>query len=104
MPALRPFLDKFPTVGERAYIDEACTIIGDVEIGADASVWPGTVIRGDVNHVRIGARTNVQDGTVIHVSHDGPHARLGGFATVGVAAVTAIKAPRLRRLDLRELH
>ena len=82
MPSLRPFLDKMPTVGERAYIDPACTIIGDVHIGEDASVWPGTVIRGDVNHVRIGARTNVQDGVVIHVSHDGPHAKLGGFATV----------------------
>lgn len=87
MPALRPFLDKFPTVGERAYIDEACTIIGDVEIGADASVWPGTVIRGDVNHVRIGARTNVQDGTVIHVSHESPYNK-GGYPTLIGEGVT----------------
>ena len=87
MTALRPFLDKTPTVGERAYIDPACTIIGDVVIGADASVWPGTVIRGDVNHVRIGARTNVQDGTVIHVSHDSPYNK-GGYPTIIGEGVT----------------
>lgn len=57
-------------------------MIGDVVLDDDVSIWPATVIRGDVNHVRIGARTSVQDGTVIHVSHDGPHAKLGGFATV----------------------
>ena len=79
--AIRPYLDRFPQLGARAYVDDAATVIGDVALGDDASVWPGTVIRGDVNFVRIGARTNVQDGTVIHVSHDGPHAKLGGFAT-----------------------
>ena len=52
-------------------------------LGDDVSVWPATVIRGDVNFIRIGARTNLQDGTVVHVSHDGPHAKLGGFATIG---------------------
>jgi carbonic anhydrase/acetyltransferase-like protein (isoleucine patch superfamily) len=57
-------------------------VIGDVVLGDDASLWPQVVVRGDVNVVRIGARTNIQDGTVVHVSHDGPHARLGGFATV----------------------
>jgi carbonic anhydrase/acetyltransferase-like protein (isoleucine patch superfamily) len=79
--ALRPYLDHFPTLGARAYVDEAATVIGDVVLGEDASIWPTTVVRGDVNVVRIGDRTNVQDGAVIHVSHDGPHARLGGFAT-----------------------
>ena len=67
---------------ERVYVDPAATCIGDVVLGDDVSLWPGTVVRGDVNFIRIGARTNIQDGTVIHVSHDGPHARLGGFATV----------------------
>ncbi|GGZ67763.1 gamma carbonic anhydrase family protein [Lysobacter xinjiangensis] len=79
--AIRPYLEHFPVLGARAYVDEAATVIGDVVLGDDTSVWPGTVIRGDVNFIRIGARTNVQDGTVIHVSHDGPHAKLGGFAT-----------------------
>src|SRR5687767_11793553 len=79
---LRPFRGIVPTLGLRAYVDPAACVIGDVHLGDDASVWPGTVIRGDVNFIRIGARTNLQDGTIVHVSHDGPHAKLGGFATV----------------------
>ena len=82
MSNVRPYLDQHPQLGQRVYIDEAARVIGDVVLGDDVSVWPFTVIRGDVNYVRIGDRTNVQDGTVIHVSHDGPHAKLGGFATV----------------------
>lgn len=82
MNNIRPYLDQLPQLGQRVYIDEAARVIGDVVLGDDVSVWPFTVIRGDVNYVRIGDRTNVQDGTVIHVSHDGPHAKLGGFATV----------------------
>ena len=78
---IRPYNGILPTLGERAYIDPAASVIGDVVLGDDVSVWPFTVIRGDVNFIRIGDRTNIQDGTVIHVSHDGPHAKLGGFAT-----------------------
>src|SRR5438874_2149838 len=54
---------------------------GRVQQSRWRSAWPSTVIRGDVNFIRIGDRTNLQDGTVVHVSHDGPHAKLGGFAT-----------------------
>ena len=79
---IRPYNGILPTLGERAYIDPAATVIGDVVLGDDVSIWPGTIVRGDVNFIRVGARTNIQDGTVVHVSHDGPHARLGGFATV----------------------
>ena len=79
---LRPYLDQFPRLGERVYVDPAASVIGYVELADDVSVWPGCVVRGDVNFIRVGARTNIQDGTVIHVSHDGPHAKLGGFATV----------------------
>lgn len=82
MNTVRDYLDKTPQLGQRVYIDEAARVIGDVVLGDDVSVWPFTVIRGDVNFVRIGDRTNVQDGTVVHVSHDGPHTKLGGFATV----------------------
>ena len=78
---IRPFLEHLPALGERAYIDPAAVVIGNVVLGDDVSIWPATVIRGDVNFIRIGARTNIQDGTVVHVSHDGPHAKLGGFAT-----------------------
>lgn len=80
-PRIRPYLNQSPTLGQRVYVDPAAVVIGDVVLGDDVSVWPFTVIRGDVNFIRIGDRTNLQDGTVIHVSHDGPHAKLGGFAT-----------------------
>ncbi|MGH8033106.1 MAG: gamma carbonic anhydrase family protein [Luteimonas sp.] len=82
MNLTRPYRDTFPELGARVYIDPAATVIGDVVLGDDVSVWPQTVIRGDVNFIRIGARANVQDGSVVHVSHDGPHAKLGGFATL----------------------
>jgi len=84
---LRPFLDKTPQLGARVYVDPACTIIGDVVLDEDVSVWPGTVIRGDVNHVRIGARSNIQDGTIIHVSHHSPFNK-GGYPTLIGADVT----------------
>ncbi len=80
--AIRPFRDTFPVLGQRCYVDEAAQLIGDVVLGDDASLWPGVVVRGDVNHIRIGARTNVQDGTVIHVTHEGPYTRPGGFPTL----------------------
>ena len=87
MSPIRSFLDKHPVLGERVYIDPACTIIGDVVLGDDVSVWPGTVIRGDVNHVRIGARSNIQDGTIIHVSHHSPFNK-GGYPTIIGEGVT----------------
>ena len=82
MRNIRAFQGVSPVLGEGTYVDEAATVIGDVVLGDDVSIWPGTVIRGDVNYIRIGARTNVQDGTIIHVTHDGPYGKPGGFATV----------------------
>jgi carbonic anhydrase/acetyltransferase-like protein (isoleucine patch superfamily) len=91
---IRPFQTIHPTLGARAYVDPAATVIGDVHLGDDASLWPGTVVRGDVNHIRIGARTNLQDGCVVHVTHEGPFTRPGGFpcligddVTVGHGAI-----------------
>lgn len=78
---IRPYREHLPTLGQRVYLDPMSAVIGDVVLGDDVSVWPFTLIRGDVNFVRIGDRSNIQDGTVIHVSHDGPHLRRGGFAT-----------------------
>lgn len=78
---LRPYLDTTPRLGQRVYIDPAAHIIGDVELGDDASVWPLCILRGDVHHIRIGARTNIQDGTIVHVTHDGPYTP-GGFPTI----------------------
>lgn len=78
--AIRPYKGILPTIGPRVYIDEAATIIGDVVIGEDSSIWPMCSVRGDVNIIRIGACTNIQDGTVIHVTHE--HETLGGGRTV----------------------
>lgn len=78
---IRTFQGHEPLLGERVYVDPAATVIGRVELGDDVSIWPGCVVRGDVNYIRIGDRTNVQDGTVIHVSHDGPYTQPGGFPT-----------------------
>ncbi|MBO9880679.1 gamma carbonic anhydrase family protein [Xanthomonas sp. D-109] len=87
MSPIRPYLDKTPQLGARVYVDPACTLIGDVVLEDDVSVWPGTVIRGDVNDVRIGARSNIQDGTIIHVSHHSPF-NAAGYPTLIGADVT----------------
>jgi gamma-carbonic anhydrase len=65
---IKKFRDAEPKIDETAFIAENAVVIGDVEIGAESSIWYNCVLRGDVNHIRIGARTNIQDGTVIHVS------------------------------------
>ncbi len=87
MNTLRRFGDAMPRLGRRVYIDPAATVIGDVELGDDVSVWPGAVIRGDVQRIRIGARSSVQDGAIVHVTHDGPYTP-GGRACVVGADVT----------------
>ena len=81
--SVRPYLDKFPVLGERVYVDPAATVIGEVELSDDVSVWPGTVIRGDVNFIRIGARSNVQDGAIVHVSHHSPYNKAGYPTLIG---------------------
>jgi carbonic anhydrase/acetyltransferase-like protein (isoleucine patch superfamily) len=65
---IKPFNKTQPRIHETAFVAENAIIIGDVEIGEDSSVWYGSIIRGDVNFIRIGARTNIQDACVIHVS------------------------------------
>lgn len=65
------FEGKQPSIHPSAYVAPEATVIGDVEIGEDANVWPGAVIRGDVGAIRIGARTNIQDGAVLHVDTGG---------------------------------
>jgi len=70
--AIRTFQQHTPKLGERAFIDRSAVVIGAVEIGADSSVWPLTVIRGDMHRIRIGQRTSVQDGSVLHITHAGP--------------------------------
>lgn len=78
-----PYKGIYPKIDPSVFITEGCYIIGDVEIGKDSSVWFGSVIRGDVFHIRIGERTNVQDGTIIHVTHEQNPTIIGNNVTIG---------------------
>ena len=80
---IRPFQNTLPKIHETAFIADSAEVIGDVEIGQDSSVWFGSVIRGDVNRIRIGARTNIQDLSVIHVSSETHSTTLEDEITVG---------------------
>lgn len=86
---VRPYKKNFPVIGDAVYIDESALVIGDVTIGDESSIWPMTVVRGDVNRIVIGNRTNVQDGSVLHVTHphkihpDGFSLHVGNNVTVG---------------------
>ncbi len=80
---LREFEGFYPTLGSGTYIDAAACVIGKVTVGDDSSIWPMAVIRADVNTIAIGARTSVQDGAVLHVTHDGPYVPGGYSLTVG---------------------
>lgn len=84
---LRPFGDHQPQLGQRVWVDPQATVIGQVQLGDDVSVWPQAVLRGDVNTIHIGAQTNIQDGAVCHVTHDGPYTP-GGFPLVVGEQVT----------------
>jgi len=83
MTALRPYQGVMPALGARVYVDPAAAVIGRVTLGDDVSVWPMAVIRGDVNTIRLGDRSNVQDGCVLHVTHDGPYSPGGLPLVVG---------------------
>jgi len=69
---IRPYQGISPLLADRVFVDPSAVVIGDVQLGEDCSVWPLTVIRGDMHRIRIGARTSVQDGSVLHITHAGP--------------------------------
>lgn len=91
--AIRTYKDKQPKIGKNVFIDEAAVVIGNVTIGDDVSIWPTTVVRGDVEAIEIGAGSNVQDGAVLHVSHAGDYSpsghplKIGAGVTIGHRAV-----------------
>lgn len=93
MDYLRPFEHSVPQIDDTAWIDPAALVIGDVHIGPQSTVWPMAVVRGDVHFIRIGAKTNIQDGAILHVSHDsqylpgGSPLIMGDRITVGHRAV-----------------
>ncbi|WP_020409186.1 gamma carbonic anhydrase family protein [Hahella ganghwensis] len=91
--SVRPFQGHHPKSGQRVMIDPTAVVIGDVELGDDVSVWPMTVIRGDMHRIRIGSRTSVQDGSVLHITHAGPYnpegypLHIGDDVTIGHKAL-----------------
>ena len=88
MASIRPYRGVTPQAAASAYIDESARIVGDVVIGEECSVWLNAVVRGDVNYVRIGARTNLQDGVLVHVNRDPSHPTVvGEDVTVGHGAI-----------------
>lgn len=90
--SLRPYLDVLPQLGERVYVDPAASVIGQVTLADDVSIWPGAVVRGDVNVIHIGARSNIQDGAVCHVTHDGPYSPGGAALTIGADVTVGHRA------------
>jgi carbonic anhydrase/acetyltransferase-like protein (isoleucine patch superfamily) len=84
---LRPYRGRMPAVHPTAFVDESAQVIGDVEIGEDSSVWMQAVVRGDVHEIRIGRRSNVQDGTVVHVMQGTHPTHIGDDVAIGHAAV-----------------
>lgn len=80
---IRPFEKFTPQIAAGAYVDDSALVIGDVEIGEDSSVWPMCVIRGDIHHIRIGSGTNIQDGSILHVTHDSEHKPGGSPLVIG---------------------
>jgi gamma-carbonic anhydrase len=87
MPIIAPYAGRAPRLHGSVFVAENAVVVGDVEIGEGSSIWFGTVVRGDVNHVRIGARTNLQDLTVVHVTSGTHPTLIGDDVTVGHRAV-----------------
>ena len=80
---LKPYKGIMPTLGDSVFVEESAQVVGDVHIGSDSSVWHGAVVRGDVNFIRIGERTSIQDNSVVHVTHDTHPTHIGDDVTVG---------------------
>ena len=84
---IQRFKDKIPQIHPTAWVHPMATVIGDVVLGAHVSVWPGAVLRGDCGPIRIGAFTNIQDGTVVHTTQDLSETHVGERVTVGHNAI-----------------
>jgi len=85
---IRKFKEFIPSLGNQVFVDEQATVIGDVSLADDVSIWPQSVVRGDINPISIGSRTNIQDGSVVHVTHKseyspGHECKIGADVTVG---------------------
>jgi len=89
MSSIRSYKSISPQIGQSVYIDTSSVLVGDIKIGDDSSIWPLVAVRGDVNHIHIGDRTNIQDGSVLHVTHknaenpEGYPLLIGNDVTIG---------------------
>ena len=83
MSNIRRFESHTPAIAQDAWIDETAVVIGDVSIASQTSIWPMCVLRGDVHHIEIGERSNIQDGSILHVSHDSHYLPGGRPLTIG---------------------
>ena len=81
--SLRPFNSILPTLGQRVFVDPSAQLVGDIMLDDDVSIWPLAAARGDVNRIRIGARSNIQDNSVLHVTHDGRYTPGGAPLLIG---------------------
>ena len=84
---LRPYRSIHPTVHSSAFVDQSAQVIGDVHVGQDSSIWMNVVVRGDVNYIRIGDRSNIQDLTCVHVMRETHPTIIGNDVTIGHSAV-----------------
>jgi len=80
---LRRFEEHTPKLGDKVFVDPSAVVIGDVEIGTDSSIWPNTTVRGDMHRIRIGARSSIQDNSILHITHAGPYNPEGYPLTIG---------------------
>ncbi len=80
---IRDFEQFSPDIADSAFVDDAAVVTGNVVIGADSSVWPMCSVRGDIHSIRIGERTNIQDGSILHVTHDSEFAPGGNALSIG---------------------
>lgn len=87
MALILPVKDREPVLGKNCFLASNCTIVGDVEMGNDCSVWFTAVIRGDVNSIRIGNKTNIQDGAVIHCTYEKAATTIGNNVSIGHRAI-----------------
>jgi carbonic anhydrase/acetyltransferase-like protein (isoleucine patch superfamily) len=92
MSPIRTFENHTPEIDPEAWLDPTCLVIGDVHLGAQSSIWPGAVVRGDIHRIRIGRETNIQDGSVLHNSHDGPFMPGGSPLIIGNRVTVGHKA------------
>ncbi len=98
MNPIRTFENRIPMIDPQAMLDPLCLVIGDVHIGANTSLWPGVVVRGDIHHIRIGSDSNIQDGSVLHTD-EGVPMQIGANVTVGVMGSGNVKVWARETLD-----